>query len=152
MPCSVLPAVGSLLPGCPYSSTPPHATALPHHLALPPPLRSPCSNVLLSDELRASVADLGVAQLLAKHCGGGAASPSSNKASSGSTAAGSSPPSGDAGTAEGVPVMAAAGPDGVAQMYAAPEQLAGQRCSTAADMYRWDWARLLASERRAVPA
>ncbi len=120
------------------------------------------SNVLLSDELRASLADLGVAQLLAKHCGGAAAkhqdvsgskatskaiskgatssTPGASTAAAGA-ATGAAGGAGAEGTspADGAPVMAAAGPDGVAQMYAAPEQLAGQRCSTAADMYRCAW-------------
>ena len=61
-------------------------------------LRPRRSNVLVSAGWRASVSDLGLAQVLA----------------------------GSARTAVGF-----------TRVYAAPEQLLGQRCTLAADMYRW---------------
>ena len=92
--------------------------------------------MLLSDDLRASLADGGVAQLLARHCGGGAATTSPGGSPGSGGEVGGGPP------ASLPPLAAGGGPEGVAQMYAAPEQLAGQRCSLAADMYRWGGAEL----------
>ena len=85
---------------------------MPPRLLLCPPA---CSNVLLSDELRASVADLGIMQALASGSSASSAGPGGGAATGGSPSAASA---------------------GQRKMYAAPEQLAsGQRCTVAVDLF-----------------